>query len=295
MRQRNRRVPGLDGHEPRDRWMITYADLITLLLIFFVVMYAMSSLDTEKYKIVTGSLSETFRSGNPVLEGGSGVLDGEDGSQDTPTAGGQNEGSNSGNGAADSGNDGTGNTGTGSGTAPSAEGQDGDQPPSARELAFREQEAKLNALMDVITTYVEDNNLGDQIFVADKPQGIAITLSDRFLFDAGRAELKPPAFPALRQLSGLFSGIGASISIEGHTDNTPVSAGSQYNDNWELSGDRALSVLRFFLDNEGLDPGTFQYAGYADTRPAYDNSTAEGRQKNRRVELIVLRQLQEEE
>lgn len=206
----------------------------------------MSSLDTEKYKIVTGSLSETFRSGNPVLEGGSGVLDGEDGSQDTPTAGGQNEGSNSGNGAADSGNDGTGNTGTGSGTAPSAEGQDGDQPPSARELAFREQEAKLNALMDVITTYVEDNNLGDQIFVADKPQGIAITLSDRFLFDAGRAELKPPAFPALRQLSGLFSGIGASISIEGHTDNTPVSAGSQYNDNWELSGDRALSVLRFF-------------------------------------------------
>ncbi|MNE61231.1 Photosystem I chlorophyll a apoprotein A2 [compost metagenome] len=131
--------------------------------------------------------------------------------------------------------------------------------------------------------------------MADKPQGIAITLSDRFLFDAGRAELKPPALPALRQLSGLFRGIGASISIEGHTDNTPVSASSRYSDNWELSGARALSVLRFFLDSEGLSPATFQYAGYADTRPAYDNSTEEGRQKNRRVELIVLRQLQEEE
>lgn len=105
--------------------------------------------------------------------------------------------------------------------------------------------------MNVITAYVEDNNLGGQIFVADKPQGIAITLSDRFLFDVGRAELKPPAFPALRQLSGLFSGIGASISIEGHTDNTPVSAGSQYNDNWDLSGARALSVLRFFWTVRG--------------------------------------------
>ncbi|KUP23915.1 flagellar motor protein MotB [Paenibacillus sp. DMB5] len=294
MKQRNRRTRKSDGqHEPRDRWMITYADLITLLLIFFVVMYAMSSLDTEKYRIVTGSLSETFRSGNPVLDGGSGVLDGENGIQDPPSAVEPNNGG--GNGVSNSGNGGTGNSGSGTGEAPSTEEQDGNEPPSARELAFREQEAKLNALMDVITAYVEDNNLGDQIFVADKPQGIAITLSDRFLFDVGRAELKPPAFPALRQLSGLFSGIGASISIEGHTDNTPVSAGSQYNDNWDLSGARALSVLRFFLDSEGLDPGTFQYAGYADTRPAYDNATAEGRQRNRRVELIVLRQLQEEE
>ncbi|WP_042195637.1 OmpA/MotB family protein [Paenibacillus camerounensis] len=294
MKQRTRRSRKSDGqHEPRDRWMITYADLITLLLIFFVVMYAMSSLDTEKYRIVTGSLSETFRSGNPVLDGGSGVLDGENGIQDPPAAGGHNGGSSA-DGTDDSVTGGTGNAGSPGGT-PAVEEQDGNEPPSARELAFREQEAKLNALMNVITAYVEDNNLGGQIFVADKPQGIAITLSDRFLFDAGRAELKPPAFPALRQLSGLFSGIGASISIEGHTDNTPVSAGSQYNDNWDLSGARALSVLRFFLDSEGLDPGTFQYAGYADTRPAYDNATAEGRQRNRRVELIVLRQLQEEE
>lgn len=149
--------------------------------------------------------------------------------------------------------------------------------------------------MGVITQYVKDNNLGEQIFVADKPQGIAITLSDRFLFDTGRAELKPPAFPALRQLSGLFRGIGATISIEGHTDNVPVTPGSVYRDNWELSGARAMSVLRFFLDNEGLSPEHFQYAGYADTRPAYDNTTPEGRQRNRRVELIVLRQLQEEE
>lgn len=291
MRQRNRRQRrAAAGKESRDRWMITYADLITLLLIFFVILYAMSSLDSQKYAIVSGSLSDTFKSGSTVLEGGSGVLEGQPGITGTDVSKGHNE---------DGGTAG-GPSATGSANADglNATGQTGDgagHQPSARELAFREQEAKLAALMGVITQYVEENNLGEQIFVADKPQGIAITLSDRFLFDAGKAELKSPAFPALRQLSGLFRGIGATISIEGHTDNVPVTPGSVYKDNWDLSGARALSVLRFFLDKEGLSPDTFQYAGYADTRPAYDNTSAEGKQRNRRVELIVLRQLQEEE
>ncbi|WP_379157396.1 flagellar motor protein MotB [Paenibacillus sp. sgz5001063] len=282
MRQRNRRQPRTGGRENGDRWMITYADLITLLLIFFVVLYAMSSLDTHKFNIVTSSLTDTFRSGNPVLDGGSGVLDGQKGLQSEGTGKGQN--------GEENGKDGAG-LNQDNAASPSPDSTE----PSAREQSFREQEAKLAALMGVITKYVNDNNLGDQIFVADKPQGIAITLSDRYLFDVGQAELKAPALPALRQLSGLFRGIGATISIEGHTDNTPVSAGSRYNDNWELSGARALSVLRFFLDKEGLNPNTFQYAGYADTRPAVSNSTAEGRQKNRRVEITVLRQLQEGE
>lgn len=278
MRQRDRRKRRLETRESRDRWMITYADLITLLLIFFVILYAMSSLDTDKYNIVTGSLSETFKSGNTVFEGGDGILDAGKTTENKPES-----------------TDGNGNA------AATARPNDGsaepteNEAPSARELAFREQEAKLAELMGVITNYVEENNLGEQIFVADKPQGIEITLSDRFLFDIGKADLKSPALPALQQLSGLFSDIGAKISIEGHTDNTPVSSASHYNDNWELSGARALSVLRFFLDHEGLNPDTFQYAGYADTRPSADNTTIEGKQKNRRVEIIVLRQLQEGE
>lgn len=276
MRQRNRRKRHGEAQENRDRWMITYADLITLLLIFFVILFAMSSLDTDKYNIVTSSLSESFKSGSPVLEGGNGILDA-----------GKTTENKQGNATGD----------VNATATPTIEPGDKteNEAPSARELAFREQETKLAELMGVITTYVKENNLGEQIFVADKPQGIEITLSDRFLFDAGKADLKSPALPALQQLSGLFKDIGATISIEGHTDNTPVSATSRYNDNWELSGARALSVLRFFIDNEGLDPDTFQYAGYADTRPSADNTTAAGKQKNRRVEIIVLRQLQETE
>jgi chemotaxis protein MotB len=270
MRQRDRRKRRVETQESRDRWMITYADLITLLLIFFIILYAMSSLDTDKYSIVTSSLSETFKSSSTVVEGGNGTSDAgkTPANKQESTAGNTNNGSDE---------------------------QTGNQAPSTRELAFREQEAKLADLMGVITQYVQENHLGEQIFVADKPQGIEITLSDRFLFDVGKADLKSPALPALQQLSGLFSGIGATISIEGHTDNTPISSTSRYKDNWELSGARALSVLRFFLENEGLNPDTFQYAGYADTRPTVDNNTVAGKQKNRRVEIIVLRQLQEME
>lgn len=278
MRQRDRRKRRVETRESRDRWMITYADLITLLLIFFVILYAMSSLDTDKYNIVTGSLSETFKSGTTVLEGGNGILDAGKSTENKPESTDGNEDAA----ATARPNDGSGE-------------QAENETPSARELAFREQETKLAELMGVITHYVEENNLGEQIFVADKPQGIEITLSDRFLFDIGKADLKSPAFPALQQLSGLFKDIGAKISIEGHTDNTPVSSASQFNDNWELSGARALSVLRFFLDHEGLKPDTFQYAGYADTQPTADNTTIAGKQKNRRVEIIVMRQLQEGE
>lgn len=215
MRQRNRRQPrAAAGKESRDRWMITYADLITLLLIFFVILYAMSSLDSQKYAIVSGSLSDTFKSGSAVLEGGSGVLEGNQGI----TGAGVSKAHNEDGGDADApsatdsadadGLNGTGQTGDGAG-----------HQPSARELAFREQEAKLAALMGVITEYVEENNLGEQIFVADKPQGIAITLSDRFLFDAGKAELKSPAFlhcassPAYSAVSALPSASKATPTM----------------------------------------------------------------------------------
>lgn len=253
----------------QERWLITYADLLTLLLIFFIILYAVSSIDDEKYEAVSGSLQTTFHAGSGILDGGPKIT-GEDGQQ-LPGSGGNDQGMPA---------DGE----TEIGPDPAAE-------PTARELAFREQERQLASFLKTIESYVTDNNLQDQIFVADKPQGISITLSDRFLFDIGRADLKSGAAGILDRLSSLFGSIDAKISIEGHTDNRPITGG-RYADNWELSGDRALSVLRYFIDDRGLNPTQFQYAGYADTRPVGNNETLQGRQQNRRVEITVLRQLQ---
>ncbi|WP_054957566.1 flagellar motor protein MotB [Paenibacillus dakarensis] len=259
-RRRRKRSSSGSGHH--DRWMITYADLITLLLIFFVIMYAMSRLDTEKYKLVTESLQSTFRSGDSILEQGSGI---------------------------------TGTADTEKHKNPPADttGKKDPEPLTERELAFRKQEEELAAFMNVIKQYVQDNQLENDIFIADEPQGIAITLSDRFLFDAGKAELKDGAEPVLGKLASLFKDLDTTISIEGHTDTVPVGRYSPYKDNWELSGARAMSVLRYFLDVSKLKPESFQYAGYADTRPAASNETVQGKQKNRRVEITVLRQLRE--
>lgn len=266
-------------HDTKDRWLITYADLITLLLIFFVVMYAMSRLDVEKYEIVTQSLQHTFKSGDSVLEQGAGILGGD--KNDTKNAG---QG-----GATDNGT----KAGGANGQGQESSSDIGQKPLTERELAFRKQEEELQNLMSRIEAYIKENQLEDQINVADLPKGISITLSDRFMFDTGRADLKQDAAKTLSKLASLFSELNTVVSIEGHTDNMPIGRGSAFKDNWELSGARALSVLRYFIDKEKLDPEGFQYAGYADTRPAADNSTAAGRQKNRRVEITVLRQLQQ--
>ncbi|GAB6991366.1 flagellar motor protein MotB [Paenibacillus pini] len=271
MRRRGRRRGSgkNDGMESRDRWLITYADLITLLLIFFVMMYAMSRLDTEKYKVVTESLQLTFKSGDSILEQGAGLT-------------------------GDAAKNNHKNPDTTIKTPVIGEKTPEDttsKPLTEREQAFRSQEQELQNLMKVISAYVKDNRLENQIFVADEPQGIAITLSDKFLFDIGKADLKPISEPALDKLASLFKELKTTISIEGHTDNVPITHASKYKDNWDLSGARALSILRFFLDQKKLNPAEFQYAGYADTRPVGDNTTELGKQKNRRVEIIVLRQL----
>ncbi|MCK6075630.1 flagellar motor protein MotB [Paenibacillus silvae] len=279
MSRRSKRRTKRETADHRDRWMITYADLITLLLIFFVIMYAMSNLDTGKYDVVTQSLQSTFNKSNSILELGNGLGDtpGQTISK-TPSAQVQGESDNKQeNPASDSEKD-----------TP----DDTNRPLTEREEQFRTQEQELQNLFNVITQYIEDNKLENQIYVADKPQGISITLSDRFLFDQGQAALKKDAAPTLSKLASLFRNLQMVVSIEGHTDNVPIGANSTYKDNWELSGERALSILRFFLDKEKLDPDHFQYAGYADTRPTGDNKTPAGRQKNRRVEITVLRQLQ---
>ena len=131
-------------------------------------MYAMSRLDTEKYKLVTQSLQATFQSGDSILEMGSGITgtsDTENHKNPPPKPAAEEEG-----------------------------GEDKDtaaEPLTERELAFRAQEEELANFMGLIQQYVKDNQLEEDIFIADEPQGIAITLSDRFLFDVGKAELKP--------------------------------------------------------------------------------------------------------
>ncbi|MCC3374038.1 flagellar motor protein MotB [Cohnella sp. REN36] len=245
------------AHDNHERWLITYADLITLLMIFFVVLYAMSQLDIKKYDSLAASLQLQFRQADTVLELGSGVTGSTDAAKyRTP--------------------------------APSAS----PEPSSAREVKIQAHEQQLQDLLKVVQAYVKANHLETQVFVEDTPRGIAIRLSDRFLFDLGKADLKKDARPVLDKLSSLFADLDNPISIQGHTDNLPLQDGAVYRDNWGLSAGRALSVLRYFVDEKKLKEDVFEIAGYADTQPIAPNDTEANRQKNRRVEILVLRQAQ---
>lgn len=119
-------------------------------------------------------------------------------------------------------------------------------------------------------------------------RGIIITLPNSLLFDSGSAQLKGESIDALRRISEYLREIGGRILIEGHTDNVPLSHNSIYKSNWELSAARASSVLHFLVQ-AGLSPDRFTIAGYGEYRPITSNDTPEGRAKNRRVELIILR------
>ncbi|MCX7724980.1 MAG: OmpA family protein [Thermodesulfovibrio sp.] len=118
-------------------------------------------------------------------------------------------------------------------------------------------------------------------------RGIVITLPDSLLFSSGSAELKPESIEALIRISEKLKEIPGKVAIEGHTDNVPIRS-SIYKSNWELSAARASSVLHFLLQR-GLSPDRFLIAGYGEYKPIAPNDTDEGRAKNRRVELIILR------
>ncbi|MBP1992678.1 flagellar motor protein MotB [Paenibacillus eucommiae] len=250
----SRRSKKKEEHVNHERWLITYADLITLLLVFFIIMYAMSKIDVEKYTVLSQTLNLQFASGDSILEKGKGIS-----GQLTPIDG-------------------------------DAEDKDKDKTNENKEEQENiKKEKELEDLLRKINTYVKEQNLQTQVSATNTNRGVAITLNDLFLFDLGKADLKPASFPILQKLASLFPTLDSTISIEGHTDNLPLSSGSQLIDNWGLSGARSLSVLRYFKNTAGLDDSKFITTGYGDTKPKVPNDSDENRAKNRRVEIIVLR------
>jgi chemotaxis protein MotB len=255
-----------EEHVNNERWLITYADLITLLLVFFIIMYAMSKVDSQKYAVLAQVLNLQFQKADSVLDKGKGVS-----GQMTPKQG-----------DADSKD----KDFTQHNQNVQKEEHDKSKPEDSEKV---KKEKELQDLLKQIQTYIKDQNLQAQVSASDTDRGVAITLNDLFLFDLGKADLKAASSPVLQKLASLFPTLNSKVSIEGHTDNLPLATGSPFKDNWGLSFARSLSVLRYFSDTAGLDNNKFIATAYADTMPKVNNDSDENRAKNRRVEIIVLR------
>ncbi|MEH6907097.1 OmpA family protein [Neobacillus drentensis] len=159
---------------------------------------------------------------------------------------------------------------------------------ATKKIDLKEKETeKLHGLMEQIEDYIEARGLEKVITIKDEPKGIKLSLKDVILFESGKADLKGDSLVILKDLLDLIKQVKNPISIEGHTDNVPIT-NNEFKSNWELSAARALSVLYFFED-KGIPSNKLQFSGFGEQNPLYPNDTVEHRQINRRVDITILK------
>ncbi len=270
-------------------WMGTFADLNNLLLCFFVLLFSMSTLDAAKFEEIAASFSQAFG----ILTGGQsslgeGALIGEGISQLQELSSyissmGLNE---QGQREETEATDGEAQADASSG----AEGMQEELQEAVQNVQAEAQEEQLEAsaeLAELISEALNEADILSQVELDYNSQYVQLTLQGSILFDSGKVELKEQALPIIDKVGDVLTRYaGGTIEIEGHTDNVPMS-GSKYSNNDELSAGRALSVFYFLIENTSLDPAKIMHTGRGEYDPVADNSTPEGRARNRRVEIRI--------
>ena len=236
-----------EEHENHERWLVSYADFITLLFAFFVVMYAISSVNEGKYRVLSDSISSAFRS---VPGTTAGAMVQVNPSAPVPV------------------------------TIPFKKPQVTNiKTDVARQQNRETLRTKAKEIMEALAPLVQQG----QVRVTEGALGITVEINASVLFDSGEARLQLTALRALTAVGQILATTDFPITVEGHTDNAPINT-PLFPSNWELSGARAASVVRLFIET-GVDPRRLTATGYAEQRPVADNATVDGRQRNRRVAI----------
>ncbi|MBO3084927.1 OmpA/MotB family protein [Cellulomonas fengjieae] len=270
-----------EEHVNHERWLVSYSDMITVLMALFIVLFAISQVDQEKYVALRDSLSAGFQDGTmkpSVLDGSAGTLDGASIVPETTPA-----------------------TGTaGMVSADSGLGMQGAQPvtqtaePTSATavdpevLAAAEKEAaRLEQMRAQIAASLAANGLDGTVRFRIDERGLVLGLvADDVFFAAASAEMTPTARRVLDVAGPTLVGIGEQISVEGHANVIPVAG--RYPTNWELSTDRATQVLRHLVETDGMPGGRIMAVGFGDTRPLVPGDSADALVQNRRVDLVIL-------
>lgn len=227
--------------EPKgDEWLATYSDCVTLLMTFFVLLYAMSSVDENKMR----ALSQAFRT---VMAGEAGdtILEYSLYNGDVPLIGGEIP----------------------------TDTVDGEK---IEESMYYQ-----------VSKFVDEHDLEAVVDIIETDLGVAIQLRDNILFETSKSDLRSESKEILDSISGLISSLNNNIVVEGHTDNRPINT-AEFPSNWELSVDRAVNVVRYFVENGKIDPKRLSATGYGEFQPIVDNDTEENMEKNRRVNILIM-------
>lgn len=242
-------------HVNLERWLVSYADFITLLFAFFVILYATSKVDATKYKAVAASLRSAFSA---------------DFVDQTGTSGGKtlNQFDES-----------------------LAQGGLMMDMPMGKSNIRVVDNAELKRLADILEESVSyelgSSDFAEKMQVIYDDRGLVLRLSAKDFFEPGQAYVKQDALPILGQMAKILKTAERHIRVEGHTDNSRI-ASEYFPSNWELSASRATWIVRYFIQQHKFDPKLLSAAGYAEYHPIVANDTDAGRAKNRRVEILVL-------
>jgi len=226
-------------------WMTTYGDLVTLLMCFFVLLFAFSEIDAQKFEAVM----QSFQGSAGVLQSGKSLTDAELIFDAMPE----------------------------------------DQVAEPQQVVD-----DLKILKEAVEQHLKENDLQADILVELEARGLLLRFEDNTLFDSGKADLRTDSLKTLDFLGQILQTeefIDRFIRVEGHTDNIPIST-LRFPSNWELSTTRATSVVRFFIENRSMEPQRFSASGYGEYFPVANNDSADGRQQNRRVDIVILRELE---
>ncbi|MPY94812.1 MAG: OmpA family protein [Acidimicrobiia bacterium] len=271
-----------EEHVNHEAWVIPYADLLTLLMGLFIVLWSISSTDLAKLKAVGASLAEGFGGSPAEAQSQAGAGAAAEGAA-APAADGHPE-------AAEHGE---------VGAPPEVAARTEDPAQVAEAFAALDEAAaaevaravatrQLDEVERVLTEQVGLAGLGGEVSFRREARGLVVTIvTDDVLFTPGSAQLQGGGAHVLDTVVTALRWVANPVSIEGHTDSRPI-ATSQFPSNWELSTTRATSVLRYLVDHHGFDPARLTAAGFADQHPLGDNATDAGRALNRRVDVVVL-------
>lgn len=254
-------------------WMATFSDLMNLLLCFFVMLFAMSSIEEAKLQEFVAAMNNTFS----VFDGGASAIgDGFLISNGVSQLNELDQYINSTGKTADSETDGD-------------DLNEFEMSPEAMEEILQDQMLQENEeRVEEMEEALRENDIADEVEISFTAQYVKLTMNGGLLFDSGSAQLKEEAKLIIDKVGLMLERYGnaGSIEIEGHTDNVPMKS-AQYPSNEELSSARALSVFYYLLDTTSLDPINLKHAGMGERVPIADNATPEGRSRNRRVEILI--------
>jgi chemotaxis protein MotB len=246
-----------DSHENHERWLVSYADFITLLFAFFVVMFASSQTDKAKVKQISEAVSSALEHGT---------------SMGVPPAVAKILG-----GTVDD---------RGQGNA-QMKGPGGAQ--RAAKEAPPEEIVELGPSMKVLSSELDAEIKSGKVEINLEPRGLVVSLKQTAFFPSGADVIDPSTYPIMEKLVDALKGISNPMRIEGHTDSMPIHS-SRFRSNWELSAARSIAMMELLSTRFGINEKRLAIVGFADTSPEAPNDTPEGRAKNRRVDIVILNQ-----